>query len=172
MATVNIPGISTLGGKFGYAVETTAGTKPTAFKWIPRCNDIGEITLDTETIDASAIEDYQSRYVAGRQDTGGNWDVTFNFTSETIPLVKAMMAESAAGIAAGKRTWFEVWFPSMDDAFYVIGQPGSKIPLPAVAQNELLTGAISIAIDEYRELEEAIEPQLDGSVSPTSLDFK
>lgn len=158
--TVNIPGISTLGGKFGYAVETTAGTKPTTFIWLPRCNDISEITLDTETIDASAIEDPQSRYVAGRQDTGGNWDVTFNFTNETIPLIKKMMTDSAAGLAENKRTWFEVWFPNLDDAFYVIGQPGSKIPLPAVAQNELLTGSISIAIDEYRELEEAIEPQL------------
>lgn len=172
MATVNIPGISTLGVKFGYAVETTAGTKPTTFKWLPRCNDISGITLDTETIDASAMEDYQTRYVAGRQDTGGNWDVTFNLTNETIPLIKAMMTESTAGLADSKRTWFEVWSPNMEQAFYVIGQPGSKVPLPDFAQNELLTGAISIAIDEYRELEEAIEPQLDGSASPTSLDYK
>lgn len=158
--TVAIPGISTLGVKFGYAVETTSGVKPTAFKWLPRCNDIGEITLETETIDASALEDYQSRYISGRQDTGGNWDVTFNFTNETIPLIKKMMTEAAAGLKSGLRTWFEVWNPNMEDAFYVVGQPGTKIPLPAHAQNELETGAISISIDEYIELDEAIEPVL------------
>lgn len=161
MATaVAIPGISTLGAKFGYAVETTSGVKPTSFKWLPRCNDISEITLDTETIDASALEDYLTRYIAGRQDTGGNWDVTFNLTNETIPLLKTMMSEAEAGLKSSLRTWFEVWFPNMNQAFYVVGQPGTKIPLPAVAQNELLTGAISIAIDEYKELDEAIEPVL------------
>lgn len=158
MATVAIPGISTLGVKFGYAVETTAGVKPTTFKWLPRCNDISEITLDTETIDASALEDYQTRYIAGRQDTGGNWDVTFNLTGETIPLLKAMMSEAAEGLKNNLRTWFEVWNPNLTDAFYVVGQPGTKIPLPSHAQNELETGAISIAIDEYIELDEAIEP--------------
>lgn len=125
---------------------------------MPRCNDISEITLDTATIDASALEDYQTRYIAGRQDTGGNWNVTFNLTGETIPLLKAMMSEAAAGLKNGLRTWFEVWNPNMEDAFFVVGQPGTKIPLPSHAQNELETGSISIAIDEYIELDEAIEP--------------
>ena len=48
-----------------------------------------------------------------------------------------------------KRTWFQIASPSMEKAFFVVGQPGSKLPLPAIAQNELLTGAVSIAIDEY-----------------------
>lgn len=48
---VNIPGLSTLGVKFGYAVETTAGTKPTAFTWLERCNTISGIELSTEQID-------------------------------------------------------------------------------------------------------------------------
>jgi len=53
-----------------YAVETTAGTKPTAFKWLERCNSISGIELSTETIDASALEDLVTRYVPGRQDSG------------------------------------------------------------------------------------------------------
>lgn len=162
--TVNIPALSTLGVKFGYAVEATAGVKPTAFKWLPRCTDISEITLDTETIDASALEDYQTRYIAGRQDTGGAWDVSFHFTPETRPLIKAMMAESATGLTSGLRTWFEVWSPSDTEAYYVVGQPGSKIPLPAIAQNTTYTGSIVIAIDEIIEFDEAIEPVLDETI--------
>lgn len=68
---VTISGISTLGVELSYGVETTAGTKPEAFTKLPRCNSIGGIELDTETIDASALEDYQERTIAGRQSTGG-----------------------------------------------------------------------------------------------------
>lgn len=146
---VAIPGISTLGIVFSYGIEATPGVKPTKFTQLPRCNDISEITLETETIDASALEDLQSRYVAGRQDTGGNWDVTFNLTNETIPILKTMMEEAAEALVSNKRTWFQIASPSMTDAFFVVGQPGTKLPLPAIAQNELLTGAVSIAIDEY-----------------------
>lgn len=146
---VAIPGLSTLGVTFSYGIETVAGQKPSSFIQLPRCNDISEITLGTETIDASALEDMQKRYVAGAQDSGGNWDVTFNFTNETIPILKKMMSDSAAGLAENKRTWFQISVPAMTDAFFVVGQPGSKLPLPAIAQNELLTGAVSIAIDEY-----------------------
>lgn len=142
---------------FSYGVETTSGTKPTEFKQLHRCNDISEITLETETIDASALEDYQSRYIAGRQDTGGTWDVTFNLTDEVITELNAMLTAAETGLKTSLRTWFQVYFPSLDEAFFVVGQPGTKIPLPAVAQNELLTGAISIAIDEYIGLDEKVE---------------
>ena len=81
---VQLAGLSTLGVKFGYGVETTAGTKPTAFTQLERCNSISGIALNSEQIDASALEDYVSRYVAGRQDTGGTWSVTFNSTPEVI----------------------------------------------------------------------------------------
>ena len=67
---VQTAGLSTLGVKFGYAVETTAGEKPAAFSWLERCNSIGGIELPTENIDASALEDFVTRYIAGRQDSG------------------------------------------------------------------------------------------------------
>lgn len=63
-------GLSSLGVKFGFGVETTAGTKPAAFSWLERCNSISGIALPTENIDASALEDLVTRYVPGRQDTG------------------------------------------------------------------------------------------------------
>lgn len=143
---------------FSYAVETADGERPTTgYKQLPRCNDISEITLETENIDASALEDYQSRYIAGRQDTGGTWDVTFNLTNETISIIEAMLKEASEGLTQSKRTWFQVYFPSLSKAFFVCGQPGTKVPLPAVAQNELLTGVISISIDEYFGLEAKAE---------------
>lgn len=150
---------------FSYCVEDTAGqTEPSTVagsgQWtqLHRCNEISEITLETETIDASALEDYQSRYIAGRQDTGGTWDVTFNLTDAVITELQAMLTAAEAGLKDGKRTWFQVTFPSLKKSFFIVGQPGTKIPLPAIAQNELLTGAISIAIDEYYGLADTIAP--------------
>lgn len=52
-----LPGVSTIGIEFGYALETTSGTKPSAFSLLTRINSIGGIELSTEQIDASALED-------------------------------------------------------------------------------------------------------------------
>lgn len=155
---VTIPGLSTLGIVFSYGVETTAGTKPTTFKQLERCSEIAGITLETEQIDISTLEDFVSRYVAGRQDTGGTWEVTFNITDETIEQLTDMMEASATGLESGKQTWFQVSHPSMQKAFFVIAQPGTQIPLPDMAQNEALTGAISLVISEYKGLDTKVVP--------------
>lgn len=157
-ASTGVPGLSTLGITLSFGVETVAGTKPTTFTILHRCNDIPEITLETETIDASALEDMQSRYIAGRQDTGGEWSPVFNLTNEVITELETMMEAAATGLESGLRTWFQVTVPNLTKAFFVVGQPGTKIPLPAMAQNELLTGSISIAIDEYVGLDTKVEP--------------
>lgn len=155
MATIS--GVSTLGVTLSYGVETTAGTKPNAFTQLPRVNSISGIELDTETIDASALEDYQERSIAGRQSTGGEWSVTFNLTNETIPLIEAMMTAAATGLEDNLRTWFQVSIPNITKSFFVVGQPGTKVPMPDFSQNELLTGDISITIDEYIGLDTAVQ---------------
>lgn len=154
MASATISGLSTLGVTLSYGVETTAGTKPAAFTLLNRCNSISGIELSTETIDSSALEDQVSRFVAGRADTGGEWSVTFNLTSETITELQTMMAAAATGLAdtPSKRTWFQVTIPTLADAFFVVGQPGTAIPMPDIGQNELLTGEISISVEEYKGL--------------------
>ena len=50
--------LTTLGVKFGYAVEATAKTRPTAgYTQLPRCKSIGGINLSQEQIDVSCLED-------------------------------------------------------------------------------------------------------------------
>lgn len=69
-----------------------------------------------------------------------------------------MMEASATGLESGKQTWFQVSHPSMQKAFFVIAQPGTQIPLPDMAQNEALTGAISLVISEYKGLDTKVDP--------------
>lgn len=151
-------GLSTLGVKFGYAVETTAGTKPSSFTWIERCNSISGIELPVETIDASALEDYVTRYIAGRQDSGGEWTVTFNYTAEVGTQLKSMISAYNTGKASSLKTWFEVYIPNATDAFYVVAQPPQVLPMPEFSQNELLTIDVTFAIEEYKGESAAIEP--------------
>lgn len=155
---VQTPGLSTLGVKLGYAVETVAGTKPAAFTWLERCNNIAGIALSTETIDASALEDYTTKTIAGRQDTGGSWTVTFNHTEEVEAQLVAMISAYNTGKASDLRTWFEVWIPNATKAFYVVAQPPQKLPMPEFGQNALLTIDVELAIQEYIGTDTAIEP--------------
>ena len=153
-------GLSTLGVKFGYAVETVAGTKPAAFTQLERCNSIGGIALNAEQIDASALEDFISRYVAGRQDTGGTWPVTFNLTGEVTTQLETMISAYNTGKSQSTplRTWFEVWHPQMSKGFYVVAQPPQVLPMPEFGQNALQTIEISLTIEEYKGQDTAIEP--------------
>ena len=145
-----IDGLSTLGVVMGYAVETTAGTKPTAYSALDRINNIGGIQMDVEKIDASALEDTQTKYVAGRADTGGDWTITVNFTDETQDQWSDLISAYNTAAAAGKQLWMQVQIPNQTDAFFVIAQPPQQLPMPEIGQNELLTMEVSMTVVEYK----------------------
>lgn len=166
---VNIPGLSTLGVLFSYGVETVANTKPETFKWLERCNNIAGISLDTETIDASSLEDYTTKNVAGRQDNGGSWAVTFNLTEEVTAQLEGMIAEYVAAKAQGLNTWFQVYHPEMDKAFFVVAEPPRVLPMPEMGQNELQTIELTFTIVEYKGQLDAIEPTPIDAVAVTGI---
>ena len=151
MAT-GVAGISTLGITFGYGTETTAGTKPTTFKKLTRINAIGGISIENEQIDASALEDEVSRYVRGRGDTGGSFAITVNFTPETKTEWSTLIS-SYKNLTDGKRMWFEIIIPDFGDAFFIVAQPPTEIPLPEISQNELLTVEMTLTIEEYKGMD-------------------
>lgn len=154
-------GISTLGVKFGYGIGTLT-QKPTTFTQLERVNSIGGIALSTEQIDASALEDLVSKYVAGRQDTGGTWDVTFNLSDDVVTQLQAMI-KAYQELSEGGKMWFVVWAPRMTKSFYVVAQVPQHIPMPELGQNALMTVAMSLTIEEYKGLDEAIEPKVQGT---------
>lgn len=150
-------GISTLGVKFGWA--DSSDTTPTAFKLLTRINAIGGITVESEQIDASALEDYLTRYIAGRADTGGSCSVTVNATSDTIAEWKDVFTASQTATAQGGGLWFEVWSPYLSDGFFFIAQTPTEFPMPEQGQNELMTVEIPLTIVEYKGLATSVEPK-------------
>jgi len=151
-----LAGISTLGITFGYGVETTAGEKPTTLKQLTRINSIGGITIENEQIDASALEDMVSRYVQGRADTGGSFAVGINFTPETKAEWSTLISEYQTAQRSNYRMWFEIIIPGFEEAFFVVAQPPSAIPPPAIGQNELLVVEMNLTIEEYKGMDEKV----------------
>lgn len=148
-------GISTLGITFGYGTETTDGTKPTSFKQLTRINALGGINIEPEQIDASALEDFITRYVKGRADTGGSFPVTVNFTSDTVAEWQDLITAYKA-LSGGKRMWFETIIPGITNSFFVVAQPPEEIPQPEIGQNELLTIEMNLTIEEYKGLDTSV----------------
>ena len=145
-----IAGLSTLGITMGYGVESSQGVKPSSFTALDRINNIGGIAMDVEKIDASALEDTATKYVAGRADTGGDWSITVNFTDETVTQWEGLISAYNTASASNLQLWLEICLPNQSDAFFVIAQPPQQLPMPEIGQNELLTMEVSMTVVEYK----------------------
>ena len=146
--TITRDSLSTRGVMLGYGVEASgyAGVKPASFTRLHRINNIGGITVNPATIDASALEDYVTKTVAGRGETGGTWTVTVNFTDETEAEWTTLISAYQTAKATGLNMWFEVVAPNLTKAFFVVAQPPEAIPMPEMAQNGLMTVGFPLVI--------------------------
>ena len=151
-------GISSLGIKLAYGIEEVLGEKPSAYKVLHRINSIGGITVEPETIDASALEDTVTRSVAGRADNGGQFTVGVNMTNETIAEWETLIDEYKEVQETGKRVWFQVLSPNLEEAFFVAAQPPLNIPMPDMGQNEVLVMELPLTIDEFAGMSAKIQP--------------
>lgn len=151
-----VPGISTLGIRVGWT-NGSSDTVPTSgsVTWLTRINATGEIALDTNNIDASSLEDYTDKQIAGRASTGGVYSITVNETPETI----AEWADVFAASAANNGVWICEWSPQMPDvADWVFVQTPRQFPKSAKEQNALLTAEIQCAIVNYAGQHAAVDP--------------
>lgn len=152
-----VTGLSSLGITFGWGVETTAGQKPATFNKLTRINSLGEITVENEQIDASALEDLVSSYIQGRGDTGGTFSVSVNYTPDTVEEWAEVIEAYNTAKESGLRVWFETIIPGFEDADFVVAQPPTKIPSPSKGQNELLVVNMNLTIEEYVGLDAKVE---------------
>lgn len=154
-----LSGISTLGVKLLYGIETTAGVKPATFVELHRINSIGGVSASTETIDASALEDLSTKYIAGRSEIDGSLSVTVNLTPETITEWETLISAYQTAKADGKQVWFETYSASLGgDAFFVVAEPPQIIPQPETNQNELWTVEMTLTVNDFKGMDTAVLP--------------
>lgn len=142
--------LSTIGVKFGWAVETTTGTKPTAFEWVERCSKIAGITLTKDKIDVTCFEDTIKQYIGGVSDTGGDWNLNFNGSATFVTAWNALITAYETGKAANKATWANIYIPSFG-SYYVKFEPG-ELPMPDLEVAGKLDIQINCIINEYEGL--------------------
>jgi len=131
--------LSTIGVQLHYAVETTAGERPTSgytriygIKSTPSLNPAPD-ALETTTLDEL---EYKT-YVDGLKDLGGALEFTFNLTESLISTWDNLMTAYNTGKVSGLRTWFVIVVPGLTEAFYFPGNP-SAMGLPETSVNTVL----------------------------------
>ncbi len=117
--------MSTAGVTVNYAVEATAGTRPTTgYIKIPSIKSVPEMNPSPETLETTDLSQTEFKtYVEGLKDLGGALAFLANFTTE--------LEES------GKAVWFEIKHPGLEKSVFFTGQP-SAMGLPAMAVNSVL----------------------------------
>lgn len=119
----------------GYAVETTAGTKPSTFTNIEDVVSLGELAGTPDNLDATTLADEWRSYIAGIKDTGGDFTLTANFTTAFKTAWEALVTASETARADGKATWYEVQVDGLAN-FYFTGQP-VDLGLPGIEVNQV-----------------------------------
>lgn len=141
---VNEAGLSTLGITFGYAVGST---KPASFTQLERIVSIGEMSVEPETIDVSCLEDYTSKFVAGRGSITDSLPVVVNLTDEVEAQWDALLT-AYAGRTTGQSMWFEIIIPGKTKAAFFKAAPPAKLPIPNMEQNASFQATINLTVED------------------------
>ena len=131
--------ISTAGVTFGYAVESTAKTRPTTgYTIIPDVKEIPEMNPEPETLETTTLAETEFKtYIEGLKDLGGALSFLANYTTELETAWAELVDEYKTAVAAGKSVWFEVKHPKLEKSVFFTGQP-SDMGLPAMAVGNVL----------------------------------
>lgn len=131
--------LSTAGVQLQYAVETTAGTRPTTgYKRIKGIKSTPSLNPSPDALETTTLDELEYKtYIDGLKDVGGAIEFTFNLTEELITAWDELMEAYEAGKVAGKATWFTIVVPGLTNSFYFTGNP-SAMGLPETSVNSVL----------------------------------
>lgn len=159
--------LSTLGVRMHYAVETTAGVRPTAssaytelkgIKTIPALNSAPD-NLETTTLNETKYK----IYIPGLKDTGGALELVFNLSNYIHSAWDTLMDAYETAKNSGKAIWFYIDVPGLDDADGGIFFPGepSEMGSPEFAVNSV--AEISLYVTPTGE------PEYDAKLTDASV---
>ncbi len=130
--------LSTAGVLLKYAVETTAGTRPTTgYTQVPNIKAIPDFNPEPESLEVTDLSDTEwRRYIAGLKDPGGALSFTANLTTGFKTAWETLVSAYETALASSKATWFEIMVPSFG-SFYFAGIP-SPLGMTAMDVNAVL----------------------------------
>lgn len=120
----NFVDLSTAGIHVAYGIESTAGTKPTAFVDIPNPKSIPDMNPEVSTYDVISLNDtVWKRYIDGLKDPGGALAITFGMSDGFRELWESICDEYDAVKDTGKRMWVEFFHPRLTKGFFFTCTP-------------------------------------------------
>lgn len=131
--------MSTAGVTVNYAVEATAGTRPTTgYIKIPSIKSVPEMNPSPETLETTDLSQTEFKtYVEGLKDLGGALAFLANFTTELEEAWTTLVEAYKTAKESDKAVWFEIKHPELEKSVFFTGQP-SAMGLPAMAVNSVL----------------------------------
>lgn len=115
--------LNTIGVKIGYAVEASAGTRPTTgYTNIPDIKELPGIELTPNQLQVTNLVDSIHRYIPGVRDPGSDFAMTGNATASLKTAWASLVSAATTAWASGKSTWFEISIPNFE-SFYFAGLP-------------------------------------------------
>ena len=115
---------STAGMLLVYAVETTAGSRPTTgYTKIPEVKSMPSFNPAPETIQSTTLEETEYHtYVEGLKDLGGALEFGANLTADLISAWETCNTAHDA-LTEGKAMWLAVVHPKLEKAVFFKGDP-------------------------------------------------
>lgn len=140
--------LSSAGVSVQYAVEATAGTRPTAgYTKIPGIKSTPDLNPENSALDVTDLGDTEyKRYIAGLKDVGGTIAFTANNTEAFHTAWAAIVSAYETAIESDKGMWFAIVIPGLTKAFYMKVEP-----------KEL--GLNAIEVDSVLEIDAYVAPQ-------------
>lgn len=137
--------LSTAGVSLQYAVEATAGERPTTgYAPITGIKSIPSLNPAPDTIETTDLSQTEFKtYIDGLKDLGGALEFTANLTQELQTLWDTIVSAYVDGKETGKSMWFAVVIPGLTNAFYFRGNPSTQ-GLPAIEVNSVLETSLYI----------------------------
>jgi hypothetical protein len=137
--------LSTAGVTFGYAVEESAGTRPTTgYTLIPDIKEVPEMNPEPETLETTVLSETEYKtYIEGLKDLGGALSFLANYTTELETKWATLVEAYKTAKDAGKSVWFEVKHPGLEKSVFFTGQP-SAMGLPAMSVGSVLETSLFI----------------------------
>ena len=130
--------LSTIGVHLKYAVEATAGTRPTSgYTDIPGVKSIPSLNPTPDNLETTTLNETEYKtYIPGLKDLGGALSFTFNLSQALKDAWDALVTADTAARASSKSTWFLIEVPGLTEGLFFTGQP-SAMGLPELGVNEV-----------------------------------
>lgn len=157
--------VSTAGMSIQYAVEETAGVRPTdGWKIIPEIKSMPDFNPTPNAIQSTTLlETEYHTYVKGLKDLGGAMEYGANLTDDFIDFVDNMVDDYETAVLARKSMWFVIVHPKLEHAVYFTGEP-SPLGFNAADVDAMLETTLYITPTSAPTLE--LKPGLTPDVTP------